>query len=69
MNMYIALMLSKASNGKGEREKGKYLYVFRKQESNNKKFKFFASCQRTYYCNKFVKERNGHSIFRVIPEI
>ena len=60
--------MSKTSNDKGEREKGKYLCVYRKQESNNKKSKDFNSCLRIYYCNKFVKERSGHSIFKAIPE-
>ena len=55
--MYIALMLSKASNGKGEREKGKYLYVFRKQESNNKNLNFLLAVnEHTIAINLSKKE-------------
>ena len=38
--------------------------VMQKKESNNKNFNI-----KTYYCNKFVKERDGRSFSKVVPEI
>ena len=48
--------VTKTSNCKGEKKNGEILMCVQK-------FKVFTGCPRTYYYNKFVKERVGHSIF------
>ena len=45
-----------------KKKRGNIDMCCRKQENNNKKFKAFAGCLRTYICSKFVDDMSAYSI-------